>query len=79
MRDVAEFRTAGADIKGDRAFVGAIDARSLGLALALPVEQGSMLALRPGTIAVNEQSAQRRGIGLGDVVPGEVPGRDACG
>ncbi|QWZ09283.1 FtsX-like permease family protein [Nocardioides panacis] len=69
VRDVAEFRTAGAEIKGDRAFVGAIDARSLGLALALPVEQGSMLALRPGTLAVNEQSAQRRGIRLGDVVP----------
>jgi putative ABC transport system permease protein len=69
VRDVAEFRTAGAEIEGDRAFVGAIDAQSLGLAVALPVEQGSMLALRPGTMAVSAQSAQRRGIELGDVVP----------
>ena len=69
VRSVAAFRTAGADVKGDGAFLGAVDARALGLALALPVEQGSMLALKPGTIAINDQSAKRRGISLGDTVP----------
>jgi putative ABC transport system permease protein len=69
VRSVAEFRTAGGEVKGHRAFLGAVDAQSLGLAVALPVTEGSMLALRPGTIAVNEQSAQRRGIELGDTVP----------
>ena len=69
VRSVAAFRTAGGEVKGDRTFLGAVDAKSLGLAVALPVAQGSMLALRPGTIAVNEQSARRNGIKLGDVVP----------
>ena len=69
VRSVAELRTAGGEIKGDRAFLGAVDAQALGLALALPVKQGSMLALRPGTIAVNDQSAKRRDIQLGDTVP----------
>jgi len=68
-RSVAELRTAGAEVKGDRGFVGAVDAEALGLAIALPVRQGSMLALRPGTIAVNQRSAARRGIALGDTVP----------
>jgi putative ABC transport system permease protein len=69
VRSVAELRTAGAEVKGDRGFVGAVDAEALGLAIALPVRQGSMLALRPGTIAVNQRSAARRGIALGDTVP----------
>ena len=33
------------------------------------MKPGSMLALRPGTIAVNQRSAARRGIALGDIVP----------
>ena len=39
VRSVAEFRTAGGEVKGDRAFLGAVDARSLGLAVALPVSR----------------------------------------
>ncbi|CAN5661850.1 FtsX-like permease family protein [soil metagenome] len=69
VRSVAEFRTAGGTIKGDRGYLGAVDAQSLGLAVALPVDQGSMFALKPGTIAINSQSAERRGIKLGDTVP----------
>ena len=69
VRSVAAVRTAGGEVKGDRTWLGAVDAQALGLALALPVKEGSMLALRPGTMAVNERSARRRDISLGDTVP----------
>ncbi|MEP7090542.1 MAG: FtsX-like permease family protein, partial [Nocardioidaceae bacterium] len=38
-------------------------------ALAVPMKQGSLLALRPGTIAMASASASRRGYRLGDIVP----------
>jgi putative ABC transport system permease protein len=69
VRSVAQFRSALARI-GDRpAFVGAIDPRDLGLALAVPVTSGSLLALRPGTIAVTQRAAARGGFALGDTIP----------
>jgi putative ABC transport system permease protein len=69
VRSVAQFRSALARI-GDRpAFVGAIDPRDLGLALAVPVSSGSLLALRPGTIAVTQRAAARGGFALGDTIP----------
>ncbi len=69
VRNVAELRTAGAMIGSDRIFVAAIDPRALGLALTLPVKAGSLLALRPGTVAVSASSAERRGYRLGERVP----------
>jgi putative ABC transport system permease protein len=69
VRNVAEFRSAFAQIGSRGAFVGAVDPRDLGLALAVPVTKGSLLALRPGTIAVGQRAATRGGFGLGDVLP----------
>jgi putative ABC transport system permease protein len=69
VRSVAQFRSAVARI-GDRpAFVGAIDPRDLGLALAVPVTRGSLLALRPGTVAIGQRAAARGGFALGDTLP----------
>jgi putative ABC transport system permease protein len=56
-------------------FVAAVDPRELGLAVAVPVEAGSLLALRPGTIAMGAASAARRGLGLGDPVRLRFQGR----
>ena len=68
VRSVAQFRTASAMIGKNRAFVGATDPRDLGLALAVPMEAGSLLALRPGTVAISGQTAQRRGYRVGQNV-----------
>ena len=69
VRSVAALRTAGAEVKGDRTFLGAVDPKALGLAIAIPTKQGSLLGLRPGTIALSDRAAARRGIALGDTVP----------
>ncbi|MCW2817417.1 MAG: transporter permease, partial [Marmoricola sp.] len=69
VSSVATVRTAGAQVHGDRAFLGAVDPRDLGLALAVPVEAGSLLALAPGTVAVSARTAERRGIRLGEILP----------
>jgi putative ABC transport system permease protein len=69
VQQVAEFRSAMARIGTRDAFVGAVDPRTFGLALALPMTQGSLSALKPGTIAMAQTSATRRGYRLGDVVP----------
>jgi putative ABC transport system permease protein len=69
VRSVAELRTASARINGDRTFVAAVDPRDLGLALAVPMRAGSLLALGPGTMAMTATSADRRGLRLGDTVP----------
>ncbi len=68
VRSVAALRTAGARIGDDRIFVAAVDPRDLGLALAVPMQAGSLTELRPGTMAASAQSARRRGLQLGDVV-----------
>ncbi len=69
VASVAAYRTAFAKIGSRGAFVGAVDPKDLGLAVAVPMEQGSLLALTPGTIAVGKQTAVRRGYALGDTVP----------
>jgi putative ABC transport system permease protein len=68
VQSVAEFRTASATVDRDRAFVGAVDPRDLGLALAVPMKAGSLLALRPGTVAIGAQTAERRGYRLGETL-----------
>ena len=68
VESVASVRTAFPQVDGRGSFVGAVDARSIGIALAVPTQAGSLLALRPGTVAVNQRSAQRHGYHLGSVV-----------
>lgn len=69
VRSVAQLRTANARVGSSRAFVAAVDPRDLGLALAVPTKAGSMLALRPGTVAIEARLAERRGFTLGETVP----------
>jgi putative ABC transport system permease protein len=69
VRSVAALRTAAARIGDDRIFVAAADPRDLGLALAVPMQAGSLTALRPGTMAASARSAERRGLRIGDSVP----------
>lgn len=69
VQDVSQFRSAVGRIGGRQAFIGAVDPRTFALALAVPMQQGSLAALRPGTIAMSQTSATRRGYRLGDVVP----------
>jgi len=74
VRSVAAVRTAGATIRGQRAFVGAVDPRTLGVALAVPMEAGTLLALGPGTVAISAQTAERRGYRLGETLPMRLQG-----
>jgi putative ABC transport system permease protein len=74
VRSVAQVRTAPAKVAGDRSFVAAVNPRALGLALAVPMKQGTLLELRPGTIAMADQSAERRGLAVGDDVRVEFQG-----
>jgi putative ABC transport system permease protein len=59
VASVATVRSANATVSGRRAFVGAVDPHDLGLALAVPTSQGSLLALRPGRVAVSADVAKR--------------------
>ena len=68
VRSVAELRTASARVGSERAFVGAVDPRDLGLALAVPTRSGSLLALRPGTVAVSAQTAARHRYRVGGII-----------
>jgi putative ABC transport system permease protein len=69
VSSVAEVRSAGASVGHSQVFVGAVDPRELGLALAVPTKKGSLLALRGDTIAITSAAAERHHFGLGDVVP----------
>ena len=74
VRNVAQFRTAFAEIGKRGAFVGAVNPRDLGLALAVPMRQGSLLELRPGTIAVGQRAAERGDYAVGDTLPLSLQG-----
>jgi putative ABC transport system permease protein len=69
VASVAEVRSAGAAIGHDRVFLGAVDPRNLGVALAVPMQKGSLLALRDNTVAITQASAERRHYDIGDTVP----------
>lgn len=69
VRSVAALRTTGAKIGDDRIFVAAVDPKALGLALAVPMKAGTLLSLRPGTVAISAASAESRGYRIGDTVP----------
>jgi putative ABC transport system permease protein len=74
VQSVVSVRTANATVRGDRAFLGAVDPRALGLALAVPMQQGSLLALGPGTVAISARTAERRGYRLGQTIPVKLQG-----
>ena len=65
---VAAFRTGFAKVGSRDAFVGAVNPADLGLALAVPMQQGSLAALGPGTVAVAQRAAAGR-YRLGDTIP----------
>jgi len=69
VRSVAVLRTANATVEGRRVFVGAVDPRDLGLAVAVPTRQGSLLALKPGTVALSAAAAERGGYRIGSSLP----------
>ncbi len=69
VSSVAALRTATAKIGSRRTFVGAVDPRSLGLALAVPVRAGSLMALGPGTVAIAANTARSSGYQVGSTVP----------
>jgi putative ABC transport system permease protein len=49
--------------------VAAVDPEELGLALAIPMKAGSLLSLRPGTVAITAASAERRRYRIGQTIP----------
>jgi putative ABC transport system permease protein len=69
VQSVAEVRYAQAKIGSRRVFVAAVDPRALGFALAVPMRQGSLLGLRPGTLVVSERTAREHHYRLGSSVP----------
>ncbi|NUR07864.1 MAG: FtsX-like permease family protein [Nocardioidaceae bacterium] len=69
VQSVASMRTAFPEVDGRPSFVAAVNPSDLGLALAVPMQQGSLAALRPGTIVVDAQAAKRRHLSIGDRVP----------
>ncbi len=69
VSSVSEVRSGGASIGKDGVFVGAVDPRNLGLAVAVPTVKGSLLGLRNGTVAITETAAERHHYRIGDTVP----------
>jgi putative ABC transport system permease protein len=73
---VAAVRTAFPEVDGEATFVAAVDPKALGLALAVPMESGSLARLGPGTAAVNTQTAEQLGLNVGDPVTMQFQGGD---
>ncbi len=65
---VAEVRETWLDSGGGGTYVGAVDPEDFGLAIALPMEQGSLADLGPGTVAVTAGTAENKGLDVGDTV-----------
>ncbi|HSE10297.1 MAG TPA: FtsX-like permease family protein [Nocardioidaceae bacterium] len=69
VETVAQYREAFAEIRGSGAWMGAADGEELGAALDVPMLQGVLSALEPGTVLVTAQEARDRGLELGDSLP----------
>ena len=65
---VTQLRQAFPDIDGGFGFVAAMDPQALTFAFAIPMEEGSLADLGPGTVAVTEQEAKAKDLKLGDTV-----------
>ena len=50
--------------------------RSMGLAFALPMQQGSLADLGPGTVAITESTSESKGYDVGDTLTMEFQGGD---
>lgn len=68
VSSVAALKQAYPEVDGDVDPVGAVDPAAIGAALALPMVEGSLAELGPGTIAVDVGEAQEAKLGLGDTV-----------
>ena len=65
---VTQLRQAFPDIDGDFGFVAAMDPQALSFAFAIPMEDGSLADLGPGTVAVTQQEASSKDLEIGDTV-----------
>ena len=73
---VTQLRQAFPEVDGGNAFVAAVDPRSMGLAFALPMQQGSLADLGPGTVAITESTSESKGYDVGDTLTMEFQGGD---
>jgi putative ABC transport system permease protein len=68
VRSVAALKEASPKVDGKTKFVGAVDPKVITEAVVLPVLQGSLSRLGPGTMAVDATAAQKDGLRLGSTV-----------
>jgi putative ABC transport system permease protein len=74
---VTQLRSAYPKLKGGgSAWTIGVDPRAFGIAFAVPTVAGSFAALGPGTVAVSESAAKRRGFELGDEITMKFQARD---
>ncbi len=71
---VASLRSAPAEIDGESSFPAAVDPDDLAEAIDLPFLAGSLAALEPGTILVNQSIAKNLGAKVGDEVEMKMQG-----
>ena len=76
VASVTQLRQAFPEVDGGNAFVAAVDPQSMGLAFALPMQQGSLAELGPGTVAITERTAESKGYGVGDTLTMKFQGGD---
>ena len=75
---VTELRSAYPKLKGGgSAWTIGIDPKAFGVAFSVPAVKGSFADLAPGTVAITESAAKRRGFELGDDVTMKFQGGDA--
>ena len=74
VETVAQFRTAQADVDGSFAFVGAVDPNGFAEAFNLPIPGTITSVFRPGTVLVEQSTAERGGFQVGDTIPMEFQG-----
>jgi putative ABC transport system permease protein len=74
IQTVAEFRQGFGQIRGKGAFVGAADPKELGAALRIPMLNGVLSSLKPGTVLVDSRVAAQRGYKLGQTLPLKLQG-----
>jgi putative ABC transport system permease protein len=76
VQAVTQVRQAFPEIEGGRGFVAAMDPRTIRFAFAVPMTEGTLADLRPGTVAVTEREAKGKGLDLGDTVTMKFQGGD---
>ena len=74
VRAVANIRSAPADIDGSSTFPAAADPDDLGEVLDVPFVTGSLAALEPGTVLLNDSLAKSLDVQVGDQVEMEMQG-----